>query len=170
MKRHKQKNKAQAKRKRPDPASVETPADEPSRRAFLRKSGNIAVATLVVGGGSWLLVDEVRAKIHESDLTRIGNGVLSVVQIHDPQCSKCVALQREARDAMCALETDRLQFLVADISSEEGRKLARDNHVGHVTLLFFDKNGRRRGVIVGNTTSEFLAEEFRRHIRRFGDR
>ena len=73
MKRHRQKTKVQTKRKHQKPVPADLPADAPSRRAFLRKSGNIALATLVAGGGSWLLVDEVRAKMHESDLTRIGS-------------------------------------------------------------------------------------------------
>ena len=36
----------------------------------------------------------VEATIREGDLSQIGNGTPTVVQIHDPQCPRCVALVR----------------------------------------------------------------------------
>ena len=64
---------------------------------------------ILAGGGGWYLVSEVRATIAEQDLSRIGNGIPAVVQIHDPQCPRCLALQRETRKAMSGFADDELQ-------------------------------------------------------------
>ena len=63
---------------------------------------SVGPVAALAGGGGWYLVDEVMATISEQDLTKIGNGIPSVVQIHDPQCSRCIALQNETRKAMKA--------------------------------------------------------------------
>lgn len=137
-----------------------------SRRRFLMKMANGALVTAVVGGGGWYLVSEVRASIREEDLSRIGNGVPAVVQIHDPQCPQCRALQREARKALAEFSDGELQYLVANIRSPEGRRLANAHGVGHITLLLFDADGQRRDVLVGPNTSERLERAFRQHLAR----
>ncbi len=140
----------------------------PSRRDFFKKVGSGALVVAVVGGVGWYFVEDVKATIREEDLTRIGQGVPTVVQIHDPQCSRCVALQRETRSAMDAFGNDELQFLVANIRSDKGRKLANQHGVGHVTLLLFDANGEVQNVLVGNRESDALERAFRRHVARSG--
>lgn len=142
--------------------------DTTSRRDFLRTVGNRALIVVAVGGAGWYLVEEVRATIREEDLSRIGNGIPAVVQIHDPQCPRCAALQREARDAMAEFDDGELQYLVANIRSEKGRRLADAHGVGHITLLLFDGEGQRRDVLVGPNSSANLAHAFRRHLARSG--
>lgn len=122
----------------------------------------------VMGGGGWYLVQDVSATHREHDLSRIGNGTPAVVQIHDPQCPTCRALQRETRAALSDFEDGELQYLVANIRSAEGRQLAAAHNVGHVTLLLFDADGERRQVLVGSNTSEYLKAVFRRHIAQQG--
>ncbi len=139
-----------------------------TRRDFLRKMGNRALIVAVVGGAGWYLIEEVRATIREEDLSRIGNGIPAVVQIHDPQCPRCAALQRETRDAMAEFDDGELQYLVANIRSAKGRQLAGAHGVGHITLLLFDGEGKRREVLVGANTSENLAHVFRAHVARSG--
>ena len=136
------------------------------RRAFLETIGYGAIGVGIVGGGSWYVVSGVQASIAEQDLSRLGNGIPTVVQIHDPQCPRCRALQREAREAISEFEDGTIQFLVANIRQPEGRQLAAAHGVGHVTLLLFDGHGRRRGILVGENSSESLSAEFRRLIRR----
>lgn len=169
MKRKKQKNKPSDSKKHTQAGPSDSSENEPSRRGFLKKFRNLGLAAAFFGGGGWLVVEDVRATMGEHDLSRIGNGIPSIVQIHDPQCPKCVSLQREARNAMDDFESDKLQFLVANIRSEEGRKLAASNGVGHVTLLLFDKDGKRRNVLVGVNPSEYLTDVFRQHLLKYGD-
>ena len=168
MKRQRNKSRRPSKSNRNQPAGAEIFEKRPARRAFLKKLRTGAVATIVGGSGSWLLINEVRATMREHDLSRIGNGIPAVVQIHDPQCPRCVTLQREARDALCNFDDTELQFLVANIRSAEGRELAATHGVGHVTLLLFDASGQRREVLAGPNESEYLTSAFRRHLARSG--
>ena len=122
------------------------------------------MAVAAAGVGGWYLVAEVRAGLREEDLSQIGNGIPAVVQIHDPQCPHCRALQRETRDALAAFDDGDLQYLIANIRTPEGRRFATTHGVGHVTLLLFDGAGERRDVLVGANTSEHLERAFHRHL------
>ena len=137
-----------------------------SRRDFLQNIGYGAVGVAAIGGGGWYFVSSVQAGIAEQDLSRLGNGIATVVQIHDPQCPRCRALQKEVREALAELDGDEIQYLVANIRQPEGRAMATAHGVGHVTLLLFDGSGTRRGVLVGETRSDILLGEFKRLIRR----
>lgn len=166
MKRRKHKPARPTKKTRPAHKPEAAEAEPPSRRDVLARSRNIAIAGAVVGVAGWYLVAEVRATIQEHDLSRIGNGMPTIVQIHDPQCPQCLALQKETRDALSNFEDGKLQYLVANIRSAEGRMLATAHGVGHVTLLLFDGNGKKTGTVVGPNTSRYLAERFRHHLNR----
>lgn len=165
MKRQKHKAKKTSTAKPSSPAVAESAPKKASRRNFLKDLGGWGVTAAGVGAVGWYLVEHVSAGISEQDLSKIGNGIPTVVQIHDPQCSKCVALQSETRTALEDFEDGELQFLVANIRSGSGRRLADAHGVGHVTLLLFDGSGKRRDVIVGNHSSETLKREFRRHLQ-----
>ena len=145
---------------------AEGPRKAPSRRGFMKGMTSWGLVVAAVGGGGWYLAQDVMATINEQDLSLIGDGTPTVVQIHDPQCSQCAALQREAREAMAAFDDDELRFLVANIRSTEGRALATAHGVGHVTLLLFDGAGQRRNVLTGPSSADVLEEAFRRHVVR----
>ncbi|WP_299614767.1 hypothetical protein [Pelagibius sp.] len=170
MKRQKRKTTA---KKKPENAAGAQPG-EPSapkkkalnRRDLLQNLGYGLAGIAVVGGGGWYLASSVHAGIVEGDLSRLGNGIPTVVQIHDPQCPQCRALQKEAREALAELDDSEIQYLVANIREPEGRALAAAHGVGHVTLLLFDGSGQRRGVLAGQNSSQLLLGEFKRLIRR----
>jgi hypothetical protein len=81
--------------------------------------------------------------MREQALLRIGNGVRAVVQVHGLRCPRCVASQREVRDAPCNLDEPGLRFLVANNRSAEGEQLAAAHGIGHVILLLFDAFGQK---------------------------
>lgn len=168
MKRQKRRNKPRNRATAKPQARTGMSTATPSRRGFLRKVRNGAVATLVVGTGGWFLIGKVRATMREQDLTQIGNGNPTVVQIHDPQCPQCAALQRETRAALCEVGSSDLQYVVANIRSTEGRQLAAAHGVGHVTLLLFDGEGNRRAILAGPNNSAYLTDIFRSHLKRYG--
>ena len=142
----------------------------PTGSAALARLRTWGVLGVVLAAGIWYLVSDVTATIAEHDLTRIGNGIPAVVQIHDPRCSSCVALQGEAREAMEEFDRDELQYLVADINNAAGRDLANAHGVGNVTLLLFDGEGQRRKTLAGPNTSGILTHYFRSHRDRYGAR
>ena len=127
---------------------------------------NALMAFAVVGAVGWYLAGEVRATNREHDLSRLGNGIATVVQIHDPRCPTCRALQRETRDAIESFGPGEIQYLVANIRSAEGRAFASVHRVGHVTLLLFDGQGKRRDTLNGRYTAEALERVFRQHVER----
>ncbi len=147
-------------------ASQPAPATEtPDRRTFLKNARNGAIALGVLGAASYFTLRSVQAHSAEHDLTRIGKGVPTVVQVHDPGCPMCRALQKEARAALKGIDDDRLLYLVADINSDAGRRLARDHSVPHVTLLLFDARGRVRDVLQGARSRADLQLIFEGHAR-----
>jgi Mg-chelatase subunit ChlD len=139
-------------------------AEPISRRDVFGRLRNGALVLAGTGAVGWYIVSEVRAGIQEADLSKIGNGIPTVVQIHDPQCPTCQALQKEARKALEKFEEGELQYLVANIRQDKGLRLANQHGVQHVTLLLFDGDGERREILAGPNTSANLERAFRRHI------
>ncbi|MEM9574664.1 MAG: thioredoxin family protein [Pseudomonadota bacterium] len=133
----------------------------PSRRDFMGNAATYGLGAAALGGIGYWAVDSVIAGIAEGDISRIGNGVPSVVQIHDPQCSVCARLMRQTRNALDNFDDGELQFLVANIKSGEGRELAAKYGVPHVTLLLFNKVGRHVHTISGVQSSDVLTPLFR---------
>jgi hypothetical protein len=148
------------------PSTTTEPGKKTSRRVFFITFSNAALVTAVGGGFSWYLVDEVCATTREHDLTRIGNGVPTVVQIHDPQYSICAALQKEARDAVSNFDDTELQFLAANIRQDKGRARANKHGVQHITLLLLDGKGNKQSVLMGPNKSEYLTTAFRSFVSR----
>jgi hypothetical protein len=146
------------------PTAAKAPNKAVSRRKFLNSMSNGALVVAATAGAGWYFVDEVCATTMEHDLTRIGNGIPAVVQIHDPECAICTALQKEAREAVSNFDSDKLQFLVANIRQTKGRNLAIKHGVRHITLLLFDGKGNRKGILRGPNTAEFLTDAYRSYL------
>ena len=164
------KNKPKQKRKVADTQTTDAPSAKRnlSRRDFLGNTAIYSVGAASIAGGGWYFANTIAVSAKESDLSMLGNGVPTVVQIHDPDCPTCNALRCEAREAVCAFEEEKLQFLVANLNTDEGRALANEHGVGKVTLLLFDGNGTKRLTLPGLNEAEHLKPVFERHIARYG--
>ncbi len=165
----KAKNRSQkhaSRQKKKPTADPEAKDVETDRRGFISRFGNSALAIATVGGIGWYVVSEVRAGIEEADLSKIGNGIPTIVQIHDPQCPTCQTLQREARAALDQFDDGELQYLVANIRQDKGQRFASKHGVPHVTLLLFDGAGEHRQTLSGPNTAENLERAFRQHLGR----
>ncbi len=84
------------------------------------------------------------------DLSVIGNGTPTVVQIHDPNCQLCRQLKSNL-DSVKGNFTDQVQFKIANIGAAKGKAFASKHNVPHVTLLFFNEKGRRVNMLQGVT-------------------
>ena len=151
-------------------AQQTSPIRKMDRRTLLQNIGLGAGAIVLAGAGGAYIFHDISATARETDLSRIGNGTPAVVQIHDPNCPKCAALQTAARSAMEGFGEDELIFMIANIKTEEGRRLAQANNVPHITLLFLDGNGRRRAALSGVRSSDELKVAFQGHADRFKKR
>jgi len=130
------------------------------RRNVLRLGRNLAIAAALLGGTGYVFAQNVMTTMHEHDLQRVGNGRSTIVQIHDPQCSMCLALQRETRKALEMLQSDEIDYVVANIRTEKGRNFATHYGVQHVTLLLFDGEGQLQDILQGQHGSYQLKAAF----------
>lgn len=157
----KQRKKAPSKRKEAQPTPTEKGF---SRRAVLRHVRNAAIAVPIVGVAGYFTAQKVQASICELDLTKIGDGLPSVVQVHDPQCNLCVTLQRQTRRVLRDYDDDSHHFLVANIVTTEGQFFARRHGVGNVTLVLLDGAGQQVGVVRGPISNEALQAAIEGHL------
>lgn len=158
-------------RNRPGTRKKAAPGPAPrgglSRRAVLGRLGAGTAGVLALGGAGGWGVRHVQAINAEHDLGRLGQGKPVVVQVHDPQCPVCNALQDETRDALRALDADaeKVLYLIANIRTPEGSDFAARHGVPHVTLLLFDGAGRLRETLRGPHRADELRPAFARLAR-----
>ena len=144
-------------------AKTPAPAPQATRRGMLRLGVYGAAAALGAGAvGAWG-VSSFRAYAAEHDLTRVGEGPVTIVQVHDPQCPTCTALQKQTRAALRDFDDCGITYLVADIKTPEGAAFARKYRVPHVTLLLFDGAGELHLTVQGLQNADRLAEVFAAH-------
>ncbi|MCP4983147.1 MAG: hypothetical protein GY935_21940 [Gammaproteobacteria bacterium] len=105
----------------------------------------------------------------EHDLSVIGKGKPTVVQIHDPKCRLCAQLRRNAGNAIDQIG-DEMLFRVADITTPQGRRLQNKHDVPIVTLLLFDARGELRQVLNGVKDDDLLYRTFLAHLDRIARR
>ena len=157
-------------RKKPRNTKTSPPRQQPARSKTRRWLGAsrfiVAVVVLVGAVGSGLAVFKHNYEISH-DLSVIGKGIPTVVQIHDTNCSLCNQLRRNA-DSAIGHFGDRLLYRIADISTPAGRRLQQQHDVPHVTLLLFDGEGQLRNVLTGVKSDDLLRRSFEIHLKRWG--
>ncbi len=156
--------KRQKARQKTPARSAETPRAAQTRRQVLANLAIYGTGTLALLGGGTALALDFRRKLAEVDLARIGNGKPTIVQIHDPNCGLCRALQRETRAALKACASEPTQYLVANIQSRDGAEFADRMGLPHVTLVFLDGAGAHLHTIQGVTAADDIKSEMTRHF------
>lgn len=136
-----------------------------SRRTLMRWAGFAVGGAVVLGAGGAWAVSSFNRSVDERDLSKVGQGKPAIVQIHDPQCPICNALQRETRAALKRLEGEVPVYLIADLTQTEGAVFAQRHSVPHVTLLLFDAAGNRVQTLSGSRTRDELEPIFAQHAR-----
>ncbi len=119
------------------------------KRNFLSKIRNASIGLVIAGGIGFYFYSAYQKDLEEKDLTKIGKGTPYVVQIHDPNCPVCTALQKQTRSALSQFDKNKLGYLVADIKTKRGREFANKYQVPHITLLLFDERGRLKQTLQG---------------------
>lgn len=125
------------------------------QRRFLMKSGG-AAALVLASAGALATYDKRQRTLH--DLSAIGDGNPTVVQIHDPSCTVCRSLKSRTSKALEQFED--VNFRLADLTTTEGSKLARQYRVEKITLLLFDAKGDHLQTVEGLRTVEDLSQLF----------
>jgi len=157
--------KSSKRRKSASSAPGHQTADSPDRRAALRRIATYGVGGAVVLGGGGAFAMDFRKKLIEHDLSVIGQGTPVVLQIHDPQCPMCNALQKQTRKALRAFDGKDVLYRVANIRTDDGAALQAREGLPHVTLVLYCGRGERLHVIQGVTEAETLIAAFEEHLR-----
>lgn len=135
---------------------------KPDRRAALNRLAGWGVGIAVLGAfGAWS-VGTVRARMDENDLSTVGQGVPTIVQVHDTTCSVCRTLMRETRATLADMDQDRLHYRVASLQTGQGRSFAARFGADKSTLLLFDRRGTLKQRLVGHRPEEQLKPIFER--------
>ncbi len=165
----KQRKKPQTKAKNP-----QTPQPRPeasakvTRRTALTWLRNGAIALPAIGAAGYFGTRAVQASICELDLSKVGTGLPSVVQIHDPNCPLCQTLQQQTRRALRQYDDAGFHYLVANINTVEGSTFANRHGVPHVTLLLMDGAGEVVEVVRGPVNDAQLELSLNRHLGDLG--
>ena len=144
------------KRRKPSkkaPAKSSAARVDQGKRGFLRTA---AMVLPVVAIGGYFTFSYLQSAVAEADLTKVGNGKPSIVQIHDPQCGLCKTLQDQTRSALSRFDEDKYEYMVANIKTHKGAQFAGKYGVPHVTLLLFDKRGKLIQIVRGPTTESII--------------
>ena len=92
------------------------------------------------------------------DTSVIGQGTNALVLIHDDnllQSGETMVVMNKIRDEY----VDRLEFIVADINTPDGRTFANTHNLMPPALVFFSGNGQRLKTLYEGQTVESLQRE-----------
>ena len=119
-------------------------------KSVVQKSAFYIVLCALIAGT--FLIYSNNNKI-QYDLSVIGNGTPTVVQIHDHNCQLCRQLKSNLDDVKKDYAED-IQFKTANILAKKGASFAQQHQVAHVTLLFFNKEGQRVNTLQGVSSKD----------------
>lgn len=122
---------------------------------WLKWAKGIAVTVVLAAVASFAIAAYMEKLEVEQDLSVIGQGKPTVVQIHDPGCQLCQQLKSNVDKAKREFKDD-IHFKIVNIKTNKGRRFANKYQVPHVTLLFFDGEGRHVNTINGVTPTESI--------------
>lgn len=114
------------------------------RRRSLAKLG--LAAMLVVPGYVALSAYNKNLEM-QRDLSVIGQGLPTLVQVHDETCPKCRKLLSSVNAVIT--EFPDMGFKIADLKSTAGKKFSVKHQVSKVTLMYFDSAGKKIDVVSG---------------------
>ena len=101
------------------------------------------------------------------DLSNVGRGVPSIVQVHDVQCPVCSELRRNVERVARDFSDEDLVIRIADIRSDDGLAFAsRHTTARCTTLLFIDGEGELVDIRSGLQSEESLRRDFEEHAGR----
>jgi hypothetical protein len=106
----------------------------------------LITAAVIVGLVAFVIA--MLPKSFSEDLSRIGSGANVVVLVHNKNAIESQHLM----DLLNAVRGDyapQIEFLVADVDTDNGKAFMRTQQVGAAVLLLFGPDGTRHGVLSG---------------------
>ena len=129
--------------------------------SFKRRSlFNLGLATILVVPAYAAISAYSKNQELQRDLSVIGQGIPTLIQVHDESCPKCRKLLSSTKAVID--EFPELEFKIADLKSKNGTKFALAHQASKVTLMYFDSRGKKIDVVSGLQTKD----EVRSFIKR----
>ncbi len=122
------------------------------RRKFL--SLGLGAVGVIGGGVAIASYDKRQKTLH--DLSVLGDGTPTIVQIHDPACPKCRSLKLRTENIVGKLPDSSIHYRLADVTTAEGKALQSKYRSATVTLLMFDSSGKHVDTIQGVQSAEMI--------------
>jgi len=154
-----------ANKKKPSASVNIEKAQKKQRKKLKSIIGAVIGIAVFVGLGSIGVNAYKKSWETSHDLSVIGNGTPTIVQIHDPKCPKCKKLMSNTKSALSKFD-DKLVFRIADITTSAGRKLQRTHNANTVSLLMFDRGGKMRRTSSGVKSADELELAFEDFLKR----
>jgi hypothetical protein len=130
------------------------------KEALQKSAFYIVLLTLIVG----TVLIYSHNNMVKYDLSVIGNGSATVVQIHDHNCQLCRQLKSNL-DSVKSDFKENIQFKTANILAKKGADFARQYQVAHVTLLFFNKQGQRVNTLQGVSSKDEIRRALQQLVK-----
>lgn len=145
-------------------AAVQAPKKRTPWQRLRRLKGLLVTVAvlLLIFGTAWFYQAQ---NAYLRDVSVIGNGNPTVVQLYDQNCSTCRQLDRNSKAAVKEVAGD-LQFRVLNLNTASGRQFAQRYQGGQTTLLYFDRSGRHVNTIIGVESTPYLVDSFRQLVAR----
>lgn len=138
-------------------------SNSPAGKTFSRRKIGaflIGALVLVLSAAGINAYETNHKEMH--DLQVIGQGTPVIVQIHDPGCPTCRRLKSVVTNTLDPEES--VLYRLADITTAEGKALQTKHGVPHVTLLFFNDQGKHVHTTQGLQSTEQLRAAINAHL------
>ncbi|MFP4510549.1 MAG: hypothetical protein ACLFNQ_10505 [Spirochaetaceae bacterium] len=119
------------------------------------------VAVIVLTAGTVVLAQQLQARSFRN-LSVVGSGTPTVVQVHDRACPVCTSLLGSVQEVRRDFDEEELHVRVAELHTEVGAAFARRYNAGRITLLLFDGDGNLVERQTGDQHPDDLRETFER--------
>ncbi len=136
-------------------------------RREIKKAIWLVAGALVLALGSAVAISAYKKNWAEAhDLSVIGKGTPTIVQVHDPKCPKCKKLMSNTKIALRDYD-DKFVFKIADITTPQGQRIQREHDARIISLLIFNGRGELKRRISGVKDPDVLDIEFDDFLQRY---
>lgn len=116
---------------------------------------------LIVGGILLLIAAAAAMNLprgYSDDLSRVGKGKAAVVLVRDKNAVQSFDLM-EVMNGIRDQYAGRVEFLLTDFDTPEGKAFIAANNAARITLVLFDANGKLVKVLAPPQTAENVQQE-----------
>jgi hypothetical protein len=110
---------------------------------FARRSTLVTMVVIVV---AIAIMATQLPKAFSDDLSRIGRGTQTAVLIHNKNGVESLKLMSVIDDVRHEF-ADRIEFLIADVETDQGKSFMRQQQLGDIALVLFAADGTRVSVV-----------------------